>query len=109
MTEMVLSRKIAQASYLGTFKAIESTECSCERGLQDTRHILLHCTNQAGHRTRHLTQESWRELDYRAYLARPDLVLKAVRFMLETGLLSQFQALPTTYQVTTMDTKQPAA
>ena len=40
--------KIALASYLGTFKAMESTECSCGRGLQDIRHVLLHCTNQAG-------------------------------------------------------------
>ena len=93
--------KIALAGYLGTFKAMESTECACGRGLQDIRHVLLHCTNQAGPRTRHLTQGSRRELDYRAYLTRPDLVPKAVRFMLETGLLSQFQALPTTYRVTT--------
>ncbi|OJJ87361.1 uncharacterized protein ASPGLDRAFT_43903, partial [Aspergillus glaucus CBS 516.65] len=52
---------------LGTFKAMESTECSCGRGLQDIRHVLLHCTNQAGPRMRHLTQGSRRELDYRAY------------------------------------------
>ncbi|ODM23022.1 hypothetical protein SI65_00611 [Aspergillus cristatus] len=52
---------------------------------------------------------SRRELDYRAYLTRPDLVLKAVRFMLETGLLGQFQTLPTTYRVTTTDLGQPAA
>ena len=73
------------------------------RGLQDTRHVLLHCTNQAGPRMRHLMQGSRRELDYRAYLTRPDLVPKAVRFMLETGLLSQFQTLPTTYRATTTD------
>jgi len=103
------TEKIALASYLGTFKATESTECSCGRDLQDTRHILLHCTNQAGPRMRHLTQGSRRELDYRTYLTRPDLVPKAVRFMLETGLLGQFQTLPTTYRVTTTDTKQLAA
>ena len=34
--------KIALASYLGTFNAMESTECSCRRGLQDIRHVLLH-------------------------------------------------------------------
>ena len=56
---------------------------------------------------RHPTQGSRRELDYRAYL--PDLVPKAVRFMLDTGLLSQFQALPTTYRVMTTDLRQPAA
>ena len=101
--------KIALASYLGTFKAMELTECSCGWGLQDTCHVLLHCTNQAEPRMRHLTQGSRRELDYRTYLTWPDLVLRAVCFMLEKDLLSQFQALPTTYQVTTMDTKQPAA
>jgi len=58
---------------------------------------------------RHLTQGSRQELDYRAYLTRPDLVPKAVRFMFNTGLLGQFQALPTTYRVTTTDTKQLAA
>ena len=100
--------KIALASYLGTFNAMESTECSCRRGLQDIRHVLLHCTNQAGPRMRHLTQGSRRELDYRAYLTRPDLVPKAVRFMLETGLLGQFQTLPTTYQITATERKQPA-
>ena len=103
------SGKIALASYLGTFKAMESTECSCGRGLQDTRHVLLHCTNQAGPRMRHPIQGSRRELDYRAYLTRPDLVPKAVRLMLETGFLGQFQTLPTTYRVTAMDIKQPAA
>lgn len=82
--------KIALASYLGTFKAMESPECSCGRGLQDTRHVLLHYTNKASPRMRHLTRGSRRELDYRAYLTRPDLVPKAVQFMLETGLLSQF-------------------
>jgi len=77
--------------------------------VQDIRHVLLHCTNQAGPRMRHLTEGSRRELDYRAYLTRPDLVPKAVRFMLETGLLGQFQTLPTTYRVTTTDLRQPAA
>ena len=91
------------------FKAMESTECSRGRDLQDTRHVLLHCTNQAGPRMRHHTQGSRRELDYRAYLTRPDLIPKAVRFMLETGLLGQFQTLPTTYRVTTTDLRQPAA
>ena len=102
--------KIALASYIGTFNAMESTECSCRRGLQDIRHVLLHCTNQAGPRMRHLTQGSRRELDYRAYLTRPDLAPKAVRFMFDTGLLGQFQTLPTTYRVTTTtDLRQPAA
>ena len=54
-------------------------------------------------------QGSRQELDHRAYLARSDLVPKAVRFMLETGLLSQFQTLPTTYRFTAIDMKQPAA
>lgn len=85
------------------------SECSCGRGRQDIRHVLLHCTNQAGPRMRYLTQGSRRELDHRAYLIRPGLVPKAVRFMFDTGLLGQFQALPTTYRVTTTDTKQLAA
>ena len=89
------TEKIALASYLGSFKAMEPTECSCGRGLQDTRHVLLHRTNQAGLRIHHLTQRSRRELGYRAYLTRPDLVPKAVRFMLEIGLLGQIQTLPT--------------
>jgi len=80
--------KIALAGYLGTFKAMESTECACGRGLQGIRHVL-YCTNQTGPRIRHITQGSRRELDYRAHLTRPDLVPKAVRFMRETGLLSQ--------------------
>ena len=58
---------------------------------------------------RHLTQGSRRELDYRVYLTRPDLVPKAVRFMLDTGLLGQFQNLSTAYRVTTTDLRQPAA
>ena len=101
--------KIALASYLGTFRAMESTECSCGCGLQDTRHVLIHCKNQAGPQMRHFTQGSRRELDYRAYLTRSDLVPKAVQFILETGLLDQFQTLPTTYRVTKTDLKQPTA
>ena len=101
--------KVALASYLGTFGAMESTECSCGRGQQDVRHILLHCTNQAVPRARHLTQGSRRELDYRSYLTRPDLAPKAVRFMLETGLLGQFRAIAATYRVMVTDRRQPAA
>ena len=89
--------KLALASYLDTFGAMESTECSCGRGRQDVRHILLHCTNKAAPRARHLTQGSRRELDYRFYLTRPDLAPKAVRFMLQTGLLGQFRAIVATY------------
>lgn len=91
------TRKIALASYLGTFNAMESTECSCGHGLQDTHHVLLHCKNQAGPQMHHLTQGSRRELDYWAYLIQPDLVLGAVRSMLGTSLLDQFQALPNTF------------
>ena len=100
--------KIALASYLGTFNAMESSECSCGRGLQEIRHVLLHRTNQAGVRMCRLKGSRW-ELDYRAYLTRPDLVPKAVRSMLETGLLGRFQTLPPTYRVTTTDLRQPAA
>ena len=96
---------VVLASYLGTIKAMESTECSCGRGIQDTRHILLHCTNQAGPRMRHITQGSMRELDHRAYLTRSDLVPKAVRFKLEMGLLGQFQALPATHGITATNLK----
>jgi len=53
----------ALASYLGTFKAMEPTECSCGRSLQDTRRVILHCTSQAGPLMCHLTQGSRRELD----------------------------------------------
>ena len=74
--------KIALASYLGTFKLMESTECSCGRCPQDLRHILLHCTNQAGPQMHHLTQGPRRGLDYLAYLIRPDLVPKVVRLCL---------------------------
>ena len=34
--------KIAQASYLVTFNAMELTGCSCGRGRQDIRYVLLH-------------------------------------------------------------------
>ena len=64
---------VVLASYLGTIKAMESTECSCGRGIQDTRHILLHCTNKAGPRMRHLTQGSRRELDHRVRRIRRSL------------------------------------
>ena len=98
--------KLALASYLDTFGAMESTECSCGRGRQDVRHILLHCTNKAAPRARHLTQGSRRELDYRFYLTRPDLAPKAVRFMLQTGLLGQFRAIVATYRVMITDPRQ---
>ena len=101
--------KIALASHLGTFGAMESTECSCSRDWQDIQHILLLCTNQAGPWARHLTQGSRRELDYQSYLTRPDLAPKAVQFMLETGLLGQFRAIAATYWVMMTDLRQPAA
>ena len=58
---------------------------------------------------RHLTQGSRRELDYRAYLTRSDLVPKAVRFMLETGPSGQISDSTNHIPSHKTDLKQPAA
>ena len=93
--------KIALAGYLGRFGAMESTECPCGLGRQDIRHILLDCPRHSQVRSRVLRRGPLLQLDHRAYLTDPELIPKAIQFMLETRLLGQFGALPASYRVST--------
>lgn len=76
---------IPLAGYLDTFKTMEWTECPCGRGLQDTRHGLLHCTNQAGSWIRHLTQGSGiYKYDFPSFCSRsPMFVVACPTFWLQ--------------------------
>ncbi|OGE47295.1 hypothetical protein PENARI_c051G09258 [Penicillium arizonense] len=105
------SGKIALASYLSTIQrwredALEANpllrdpaQCSCQKGAQDVQHVLLRCPRFAELRFRILglirDEEPWT-----VWLTKPDSTAKAIQFMMQTTLLGQFGALPTTYQAT---------
>lgn len=90
--------KVALAGYLGTFGAMETTQCSCGEGRQDTEHILVACPNHEELRNEVLWETS-RETDYRRILSQALLVRKAAKYILATCLLGQFRALGPNYSI----------
>ena len=72
---------------LDTFNA----HCTCDRGDQTLKHVLLQC-----HRFRKERRQTLRSLqtnDISMILNDPDMVKKAAKFMIQTGLLGQFKAV----------------
>jgi hypothetical protein len=88
--------EIALAGYLGTFGAMDSTDCSCGQSRQSVEHILVACPNHVDLRHETIWREK-RETDYRRILNRP-LAKAAAQFLVKTRLLGQFRALPLAFQ-----------
>ena len=70
---------------------IDNAHCTCDRGDQTLKHVLLQC-----HRFRKERRQTLRSLqtnDISMILNDPDMVKKAAKFMIQTGLLGQFKAV----------------
>jgi len=65
-----------------------SPQCACEQGTMTVRHVLLSCTLWTEKRQQEL--RSLRTTDLRQILRTPAGIRAAVRFILQTGLLAQF-------------------
>jgi hypothetical protein len=94
--------KVALAGYLGTFGPMESTDCPCGLGRQDSEHILTRCPTHERLRNEVLWHKA-RETDYKRILSQASLVKKAAQFIIGTRLLGQFRSLPLTYRVGVAD------
>ena len=88
---------LRQFLFLRKVPDVDDDKCECRRGSQTVRHVLFSCPL-----SRELRQATWgrqrtrEQQDLRKVLGAPALALKAAKFMRNTGLLGQFEAIPYT-------------
>ncbi|EED22554.1 hypothetical protein TSTA_060470 [Talaromyces stipitatus ATCC 10500] len=81
--------KSALRSFLASVRIEDSPQCECGLGDQDTAHVLIRCPTHINLRMETLWKEA-RETDYRKLLSEPQWVWQSNKFMMRTGLLTQF-------------------
>ena len=70
---------------------IDNAHCTCGRGDQTLKHVLLQC-HELREKRRQITG-SLQTGDINTILNDPDMVKKAAKFMIQTGLLGQFKVV----------------
>ena len=89
------SMRIALNHFLFKIKAVKSDKCYCGEGSQTPRHILMRCPLYADLRKTFLDKIRSTDLgnstDYDAIVSHSQATRYVVEFMLQTGLLGQFQ------------------
>ena len=88
--------RIGLNQYLSRIKIREDARCRCELGNQTPRHVVTECPLLSELRTnmcKKLRNRVSRVIDFNDLLVEPKAAPALADFMMQTGLLGQFQAV----------------